>query len=482
MNLCKSYKTKFDNTQCPNKIKHGLFCGKHKKNTIPVFNICPQNLCINNLNLNIQPDMNPVIESDIQPDVNPVIVSDIQPVINNLETEANKIKQNNIKYNLYKMLEHTNIYTNYLQQRTNYIKEPTKHIELIEYIENNKLDYYPTTRILMSLEYYKLITIQSSESKFMLVINNVNKLITFFNTLININININKLIKLQRWIKYKLVKYKISLRGPAFNNRKLCVNDTDFASLDDIQNIEEIPDNKFFSFKDNANYIYGFNIDSIIDLIMKSDQQYYENINKHLQNLCYKQVIKTLSKHYNKININNPYTQCLINYDIKYKIFTLYAQEYFKSIVMNINNSQNIKIKKMTQQDIKTAIRHKCFAIFQKINIQGYFTDISWLLDEIPSKLKIFYGKLSHIWNIEFGLDDTARYNISKTHNLFNNMHEILRPRTDKYVILDKILNTINILISNGDTDGDKNTGCILVLYSLAHINTLCIQSNPWLS
>ena len=42
---------------------------------------------------------------------------------------------------------------------------------------------------------------------------------------------------------------------PAFINRKLCINDIDFCTLD---NINEIKLYNFFSFKDEDGYIYGF--------------------------------------------------------------------------------------------------------------------------------------------------------------------------------------------------------------------------------
>ena len=37
MSLCKAYKSKTELIQCPNKIKIGQFCGKHKNISIPLF-------------------------------------------------------------------------------------------------------------------------------------------------------------------------------------------------------------------------------------------------------------------------------------------------------------------------------------------------------------------------------------------------------------------------------------------------------------
>jgi len=113
----------------------------------------------------------------------------------------------------------------------------------------------------------------------------------------------------------------------------------------------------------------------------------------------------------------------------------------------------------------------------------GYMTDIAWLMDENAKKLKFFYNRLALQWNFEFGLNNTARYKIARTHNLFSQSHiqDIILSRTDKYILLDKILDTLNILISNGETEGDRNTGCILILYALASINPRCSEANPWI-
>jgi len=113
----------------------------------------------------------------------------------------------------------------------------------------------------------------------------------------------------------------------------------------------------------------------------------------------------------------------------------------------------------------------------------GYITDIIWLMDENVKNLKFFYKKLALQWNLEFGLNNTARYRIARTHNLFSQSHlqDIMLSRVDKYILLDKILESVNVLVSNGETDEDRNTGCILILYALAAINPRCVAANPWL-
>jgi hypothetical protein len=132
--------------------------------------------------------------------------------------------------------------------------------------------------------------------------------------------------------------------------------------------------------------------------------------------------------------------------------------------------------------DYKTQMRNKCFAVFQKIDKHGYFTDFTWIFEERPNMIKAFYRKLALLWNFEFGLTETAKYKIAQIGNaLFANFNEIMNFRGDKYHLLDKVIDVVNKIVGNGESEGDMQSGCIIVLYALAHINPACIRANPWL-
>ena len=458
--LCSTYKNKHNNSQCPNKRKNNLlFCGKHKHMKDIIF----------------KNETNETNDTNNKNDCNNNYNNTLINIINN-ETIGSKRK-------VLKTLEKNKYYDDYLMIRKSYIKENTKYIELIDYIENSKLDNYPLPRINASLEHYKIIKTYSS-SQFLQAINNIEKLNSFFIMLLKANQNINKVIKLQRFIKKSLSNYKLKLLGPAFNNRSLCVNDSDFFTLDELK---DIPNNEFFSFKDEKNFIYGFHIDSITQLVFKSDEHYFEQFKKKIKNkqiiinnnsinLCYHQFIKLLCNHYNKIKVLNPYTRFLINNNTKFKIITLYAKKEYDINKITTTNNDILPI------DMKLFVKNKCLEIFQKIDLYGYQTDINWLYNQNTTILKIFYKKLALLWNFEFGLNHEGRYKIAQTNHVFNNLHDIMTSRIDKYNLLDKILEPVNIMVSNGETEPDRQNGCIIILYAIAFINNRCILANPWLA
>jgi len=70
--------------------------------------------------------------------------------------------------------------------------------------------------------------------------------------------------KIQKLYRGWMVRHSFKLRGKAFLERSICVNDTDFVTLEPLP---EIPYELFFSYQDEKNFHYGFNITSLIQLM-----------------------------------------------------------------------------------------------------------------------------------------------------------------------------------------------------------------------
>jgi len=503
--LCSTYKNKHEHIQCPNKRKDDLkFCGKHKNIKDIIFDdnnsqIGVERKHIDNVvnidNIDNTQNINTnKANGTFEIDVNNYSKNTINNILNNEKNTDTKTDTNNklcislSRKKTIKSLEKNQYYNDYLTIRKTYIKNNTKHIELIDYIENSNLDTYSLTRINASLDYYKLLKnnhINYETSQFLQAIYNIVNLKAFFEILLKANTFLSQVIKLQRYIKKSLQILKQNSHGPAFNNRQLCVNDSDFFTLDELK---DIPNDDFFSFSDEKKFIYGFSIDSIIQLILKSDENYFDQFSrkikqKHITHIahntnttpriCYYQFIKILYNHYSKIKIINPYTRFVIDNKIKLKAIRLYARKEY-----DINRIEDI----VEVVDIKIVVKNKCLSIFQKIDMFGYQTDINWLYDQNQTVLKIFYKKLALLWNFEFELNNEARYKIAHSHNIFINLHDIMISKHDKHTLLDKILEPVNAMVSNGRTDADKQSGCIIVLYALAFINNRCVMANPWLA
>lgn len=68
---------------------------------------------------------------------------------------------------------------------------------------------------------------------------------------------------MQKSFRGYVTRESLRLRGPALKNRGLCVNETDFYTLEPIKNI---PVGEFFSYEGAQHFVYGFDFDSIVTL------------------------------------------------------------------------------------------------------------------------------------------------------------------------------------------------------------------------
>jgi hypothetical protein len=84
-------------------------------------------------------------------------------------------------------------------------------------------------------------------------------------------------IKIQKTLRMFFVKRSFYLRGGAFNDRMICVNKTDFFTLEPL---DEIPFQEFFSYTDASNFTYGFNILSLMSLLKRKGRSIFNPYNR----------------------------------------------------------------------------------------------------------------------------------------------------------------------------------------------------------
>jgi hypothetical protein len=98
------------------------------------------------------------------------------------------------------------------------------------------------------------------------------------------------IIKIQKIFRGLIARKYKNLHGPATFNRKLCTNKVDFITMEPV---EEINFHQFLSYKDNDNFIYGFDIISLHNLFLKSKD--IESVfNPYNRNLIPESVIKII--------------------------------------------------------------------------------------------------------------------------------------------------------------------------------------------
>jgi uncharacterized membrane protein YbaN (DUF454 family) len=442
-----------------------------------------------------------------------------------LRTDSDISEQNNI------LLEEqmNNIYKKY--KENNNILYDLKKSELeqiIKYIKNKS--YYFKLYIKYKNNYY----IKNNDIN----ISNNNKcnLIDCIKLYYKLNKNAEIIQKyFKKSLKYKLIK----LRGPALMNRNICVNDTDFCTLEPLIDIE----NKyFFSYEDienNNSYIYGFDVSSLWKMYKKKGIILTNNSLKKLSIVDKKankkiftemnEIIKSNNKILNKIR--HPYNGGLINNESKiyknaielYLIINLLKETDIskneikqENSILYINQnhiSNTISASSyleeenfnnyFNEQNLKSYLEAKIYEIrnktlnvrineiFIELNFLDFYTDSNWFFNLSKHKYFLFIEKIKEIWfngfmnnfNYYDKIPNETKTRICFLHDLFYGIN-IYFVENEKTIdeIKEYAVYIIENLIHLGINIEYKKLGALYVLTALTFVSRDARITLNWLN
>jgi hypothetical protein len=251
--------------------------------------------------------------------------------------------------------------------------------------------------------------------------------------------------KIQKHMKGYIVRKYTSLKGKGFMNRNVCTNDTDFYTLD---NLQDIPQNQFYSYTDDEGFTYGFDILSIFNMYIMEKR-------------------KKIVNPYNRKKMK----QCEIN-----KLLHLIRLTHLLKYPLDITISKD----EMTPEQ---EIDQFALSIFQRINNLGNYSDGEWFMELSIHNIKIFMNQLFDIWNYRAQLSQERKNEIVSPHgNPFYNLNRITFHRSmNKNYLRHKALSVMEQFITKGINDESKKIGAMYVLSALTLVSPQAAQSLPWL-
>jgi len=255
--------------------------------------------------------------------------------------------------------------------------------------------------------------------------------------------------KIQKIFRGKLQRKYNNLHGPAFKNRKMCTNNTDFITMDDLNDLSL---NQFFSYKDVDGFIYGFDLASIFSLI------YMKNNSK-----------KPSQNPYNRNNIP---IEVLMDIKILIKIGKILKKDIYLEIQDEPTNLSNEKI-----------IELRALSLFQNINALGNYSNSEWFLSLSRNNLIKFVRELSDIWNYRAQLSLEVKTKICPPHGLpFRNLNiSYIQTEIDINNVKKTILEVLEKFVNSGIDSDSKSLGAYYVLAALTLVNVEASTSLPWL-
>ena len=252
-------------------------------------------------------------------------------------------------------------------------------------------------------------------------------------------------IKVQRVFRGHLRRSFNKIKGPGLRNRDICTNQSDFFSLEDLKNIKN---SQFYSFKDKDGFVYGFDICSLYNMI----------------------VIEKIK--------DNPYN--------RNKLPTQKIMNDLRSLVKRgkiFNETPNIKLENnINELTPKKQIELKTLELFQHMDQRGFITNPSWFLSLNRLYVKRFLRELVDVWDYRAQIDAQTKRKINPLHGnpFFGfNIHVLLHK---PYEVLQKrVLDLIEIFITKGEDNDAKHLGVCYVLGALTTVSHDCAIALPWL-
>jgi len=258
------------------------------------------------------------------------------------------------------------------------------------------------------------------------------------------------IIIIQKYFRGYLVRRFIKLSGPALFNRSLCVNQTDFLSL---ENINTIRADNFISFKDKDDFIYGFELNSMHKLIL--------SCKKNKQNLI-------LKNPYNRRKLSLRNIQSVQKKIRLAKILYCYTE----------NNPMNLEKKIETKYQLK----FKVLDVFQTIETFGHTTNINWFLSLTKFQLLQYMRELKDIWFHRLDLTNDTRRRIYPPHgNPFLNYHRSYIIQKNLLFIQNCTIQLIEKMITKGISHECRTLGVFYVLAALTLVSPQAAAALPWL-
>lgn len=254
----------------------------------------------------------------------------------------------------------------------------------------------------------------------------------------------HKALIIQTCFRGHIVRHLNKLKGPACVNRK-CTNETDFFTLVPLK---EIPKKQFFSYKDKDDFIYGFDICSLYNMIVVEKM---DRINPYNRNELPKNILKTLQS---ICHISN-----ILGDKLNIKI---------DNTINNLSQEKKLELK--------------AIELFQKIDDLGFITNANWIVSLSRVRLRNYLNELYDIWNYRAQLSNETKRKIDPINgNPFAGIHMGYIVSQGKNTILHNILKIIETFISRGETQDAKSLGVYYVLGALTMVSFDAANSLPWL-
>ena len=234
-------------------------------------------------------------------------------------------------------------------------------------------------------------------------------------------------------------------RGPAYFVRSICINDSDFFSTDSMPDISGV---MFYSYKDEDNHVYGFDIRSIHTLLYRARVSGNEAL--------------------------NPFNR---------SVFPRFVTSQVNTLVRQLTGWKlSTEWAPLTPPTPEQQIRMKIVDVFSKIDDLNYYSSPDWFITLNEHGHRLFYSQLFDIWTHRANLSNLQKNTIVPGYQgrLF---------RTPRWALVDMNhyglqrmnLGVIRMMITSAEDRNDRILGAMYVVSALTLVCDGARLAYPWL-
>ena len=292
---------------------------------------------------------------------------------------------------------------------------------------------------------------------------------------------------IQSLFRRHMVRFSFRIRGPAFRKRVSCVNDTDFITMDPLDEIEW---HDFYSYTDEKGFTYGFSISSLIALF-KQKGKLINPYNREKIEFLHMNEIFTLYK-ISAILLRTPLQPPAIQRQIpppraQPTIIIPVVSEIENNVIVMPRQPQNNTIthenrelaqrmREIQEKPMTTRIQE----LFMEIDHLGNYTQASWFSNLSIHDYARYHRYLNDIWRFRGHLSYDTKRRICSLQDPFPTMMRTTDLMT-REEIQSRCLYAMEHMVYTGVDEEYRKIGALHVLSVLTIVSVPARQSMMWL-
>ena len=290
-------------------------------------------------------------------------------------------------------------------------------------------------------------------------------------------------IIIQKNARRYFTKIVLDLMGPAKFNRKICVNDSDFYTMEPLINISF---DNFFSYKDKENFIYGFELSSLIQYIkVKEKSGEMRRIKNPYNRDSMKREIPKIYKLKHLISVingTNKTRKLPTRIQSRPRSSSHHNDLRSRTLSIGIDSNYNHAVMLETIREMRSkSNEQRTRELFIVIDQLGNYSNYNWFLNLDRGCYLRYFRILKDVWTYRAQIPTYTKIKICPLWDPFGMFSNVNNGELTTEQLMSRCLCVMEDMVYTGVEQQYRVIGSLHVLSVLTVINREARSNMPWL-